>query len=48
MNSPPQICVFGAGSIGCYVGGRLAATGTTVRFVGRERLAPRSPPTACA
>lgn len=33
-----QICVFGAGSIGCYVGGRLAATGTHVTFVGRERL----------
>jgi 2-dehydropantoate 2-reductase len=35
----PRICVFGAGSIGCYVGGRLAATGTHVTFVGRERLA---------
>ena len=38
---PPRvrICVYGAGSIGCYVGGRLAATGTAVTFVGRERLA---------
>ena len=38
---PPQmrICIYGAGSIGCYVGGRLAATGTPVTFVGRERLA---------
>lgn len=38
---PPRmrICVYGAGSIGCYVGGRLAATGTPVTFVGRERLA---------
>ena len=34
-----DICVFGAGSIGCYVGGRLAATGARVVFVGRERLA---------
>ena len=34
-----DICVFGAGSIGCYVGGRLAATGTRVSFVGRPRLA---------
>ncbi len=34
-----DICVYGAGSIGCYVGGRLQATGTPVRFVGRERLA---------
>ncbi|MEH1123150.1 2-dehydropantoate 2-reductase [Micromonospora sp. CPCC 206061] len=33
------ICVYGAGSIGCYVGGRLAATGSEVVFVGRERLA---------
>jgi 2-dehydropantoate 2-reductase len=33
-----EICVFGAGSIGCYVGGRLAATGSRVSFVGRERL----------
>lgn len=34
----PLICIFGAGSIGCYVGGRLAATGATVRFIGRERF----------
>jgi 2-dehydropantoate 2-reductase len=32
------ICVFGAGSIGCYVGGRLAAAGSKVTFVGRARL----------
>ncbi len=35
----PPIAIYGAGSIGCYVGGRLAATGTTVTFIGRERLA---------
>ena len=34
-----RVCVYGAGSIGCYVGGRLEATGTAVTFVGRERLA---------
>lgn len=34
-----MICIFGAGSIGCYVGGRLAATGTPVTFIGRPRLA---------
>ncbi|THV29087.1 2-dehydropantoate 2-reductase [Glycomyces paridis] len=34
-----MICVYGAGSIGCYVGGRLAAAGADVVFVGRERLA---------
>jgi 2-dehydropantoate 2-reductase len=33
------IVVYGAGGIGCYVGGRLAATGTPVRFVGRQRMA---------
>ncbi len=33
-----RIAVYGAGSIGCYVGGRLAATGCVVTFVGRERL----------
>jgi 2-dehydropantoate 2-reductase len=34
-----QICIYGAGSIGCYVGGRLAATGSHVTFVGRAKLA---------
>jgi 2-dehydropantoate 2-reductase len=38
MASSPEICVFGAGSIGCYVGGQLAATGAAVRFIGRERV----------
>lgn len=33
------IAVFGAGSIGCYIGGRLAATGAPVRFIGRARMA---------
>lgn len=33
------ICVYGAGSVGCYVGGRLAAAGSEVVFVGRERMA---------
>ena len=31
--------VVGAGSIGCYVGGRLAAAGSSVWFVGRPRVA---------
>jgi len=39
MTAGGTICVYGAGSIGCYVGGRLAATGSTVTFVGRESLA---------
>lgn len=34
-----QIVVYGAGGIGCYVGGRLAATGAPVTFVGRQRMA---------
>ncbi len=34
-----EICVFGAGSIGCYVGGRLQAGGARLTFVGRQRLA---------
>jgi 2-dehydropantoate 2-reductase len=38
-DSGPRICIFGAGGIGCYVGGRLAAAGANVSFVGRERLA---------
>lgn len=33
------ICAYGAGSVGCYIGGRLAATGTEVVFIGRERVA---------
>lgn len=36
---PGRIAIYGAGSIGCYVGGRLAATGSDVVFVGRARLA---------
>jgi 2-dehydropantoate 2-reductase len=31
--------VYGAGSIGCYVGGRLLATGSRVTLIGRARLA---------
>ncbi|MCV9935764.1 2-dehydropantoate 2-reductase [Boseaceae bacterium BT-24-1] len=30
-----RICIYGAGSIGCYLGGRLAAGGADVGFVGR-------------
>lgn len=33
------IAVMGAGSIGCYVGGRLAAAGADIVLIGRERLA---------
>ncbi|MEL6687230.1 MAG: 2-dehydropantoate 2-reductase N-terminal domain-containing protein, partial [Pseudomonadota bacterium] len=33
-----QITVFGAGSIGCYLGGRLASRGQSVRLIGRTKL----------
>ncbi|MGF6602117.1 2-dehydropantoate 2-reductase [Paraburkholderia sp. GAS448] len=33
-----KICVYGAGSIGCYIGGRLLAGGSEVSFVGRARI----------
>ncbi|MFC9556514.1 2-dehydropantoate 2-reductase [Rhodococcus sp. NPDC056960] len=34
----PRVSVFGAGSIGCYLGGRLAAAGAEVTLIGRERI----------
>jgi 2-dehydropantoate 2-reductase len=34
-----RIVVYGAGSIGCYIGGRLVAGGADVVFVGRQRIA---------
>ena len=34
-----SIVVYGAGGIGCYVGGRLLAGGADVVFVGRPRMA---------
>lgn len=33
-----KICIVGAGSIGCYVGGRLLAAGADVALVGRARI----------
>jgi hypothetical protein len=39
-NSPPdggEFGIMGAGAIGCYVGGALAAGGADVVFVGREK-----------
>jgi 2-dehydropantoate 2-reductase len=35
---PGPVLVMGAGTIGCYLGGRLAAAGVTVDFVGRPRV----------
>ncbi|MFM0269840.1 2-dehydropantoate 2-reductase [Paraburkholderia aspalathi] len=34
-----KIFIYGAGSIGCYVGGRLLAGGSDVSFIGRTRVA---------
>lgn len=34
-----QIGIFGAGSIGCYIGGRLLAAGADVRLLGRAGMA---------
>lgn len=34
-----HITIFGAGSIGCYLGGRMIQGGATVRFIGRDRYA---------
>ena len=31
-----RICIYGAGAIGCYVGGRLLAGGADVAFIGRK------------
>ena len=30
-----RICIYGAGSVGCYLGGRLLAASADIRFVGR-------------
>ncbi len=35
---PGPVLVMGAGSVGCYLGGRLAAAGAAVTFVGRPRV----------
>ncbi len=32
------IAVFGAGAIGCWVGGRLAAGGARTTLIGRARV----------
>ncbi|HYE27913.1 MAG TPA: 2-dehydropantoate 2-reductase [Allosphingosinicella sp.] len=34
-----RVAIFGAGSIGCFIGGAWAAAGLDVDFVGRERIA---------
>ena len=36
--TPCRIIIFGAGSVGCYVGARLLSAGANVTFVGRPRM----------
>jgi len=36
--SPFRIVIFGAGSIGCYVGGRLLSAGAEVTLIGRPKM----------
>lgn len=39
MNKTPyHVAIFGAGSIGCYVGGRLLAAGARVTMIGRPKM----------
>lgn len=33
-----RVAIFGAGSIGCFIGGAWAAAGVPVAFIGRERI----------
>lgn len=35
---PGAVLVMGAGAVGCYIGGCLAASGVAVTFVGRQRV----------
>ena len=35
---PGPVVVMGAGSVGCFIGGRLLAAGADVHFVGRPRM----------
>ncbi|WP_166264069.1 2-dehydropantoate 2-reductase [Marinobacter caseinilyticus] len=39
MSHPYRIVIFGAGSVGCYVGGRLLSADASVTMIGRPRLA---------
>jgi 2-dehydropantoate 2-reductase len=39
LAQPPRIAIFGAGSVGCFIGGAWQAAGLPVTFIGRERLA---------
>ena len=36
--APGPVAIMGAGSVGCYLGGRLQAAGAEVHYVGRPRM----------
>ena len=38
MQHTPRVAIFGAGNVGCYVGGRLQAAGCDVRYIGRPHI----------
>ena len=38
VSTPGPVAVMGAGSVGCFVGGRLQGAGALVHFVGRPRV----------
>lgn len=38
VDFPGPVWIMGAGSVGCYLGGCLAAAGVDVRFIGRPRV----------
>jgi 2-dehydropantoate 2-reductase len=38
MSGFPRVAIFGAGSVGCFIGGAWAGAGLLVAFVGRERI----------
>ncbi|MED7789592.1 2-dehydropantoate 2-reductase [Francisella sp. 19X1-34] len=38
MDKSKVIVIFGAGSIGCYIGGKLLSSGYNVTFIGRPRV----------
>lgn len=38
MSNSPRVTVFGAGSVGCFVGATWASAGIDISFIGREKL----------
>jgi len=38
VSTPGPVAVMGAGSVGCFIGGRLQAAGARVHYVGRPRV----------